>query len=44
VQVRLPTGIYLRTTLINPLTREEDLVQLMEALRAAARDPEGPGQ
>jgi L-2,4-diaminobutyrate decarboxylase len=38
VQVRLPAGLYLRTTLINPLTREEDLVELLETLRAAARE------
>lgn len=37
VQTRLPTGIFLRTTLINPLTEEPDLVALLDALRAAAR-------
>jgi L-2,4-diaminobutyrate decarboxylase len=34
VQTRLPKGVYLRTTLINPLTTDEDLGALMDALRA----------
>ncbi|MCE9670829.1 aminotransferase class V-fold PLP-dependent enzyme [Myxococcus stipitatus] len=37
VQTRLPRGTYLRVTLINPLTRDEDLDALMDALRTAAR-------
>ncbi|HEX8699999.1 MAG TPA: pyridoxal-dependent decarboxylase [Myxococcaceae bacterium] len=35
VQTTLPTGVYLRTTLINPLTTEAELDALMEALRRA---------
>ncbi|HVJ16465.1 MAG TPA: aminotransferase class I/II-fold pyridoxal phosphate-dependent enzyme [Polyangiaceae bacterium] len=35
VQTRLPSGIHLRTTLINPLTSEGDLVDLLAAIRAA---------
>lgn len=38
VQTRLPAGIFLRTTLINPLTRDEDLAALMDAVRDAALD------
>ena len=37
VQTRLPRGVYLRTTLIHPLTRDEDLDALLETLRQAAR-------
>ncbi|NTX02929.1 aminotransferase class I/II-fold pyridoxal phosphate-dependent enzyme [Myxococcus sp. CA040A] len=37
VQTKLPTGVYLRVTLINPLTTDADLDALMEALRTAAR-------
>ena len=37
VQTKLPRGVYLRVTLINPLTTDADLEGLMEALRAAAR-------
>lgn len=37
VQTRLPKGVYLRTTLINPLTTDADLDALMEALRTAGR-------
>ncbi len=33
VQTRLPRGLYLRTTLINPLTSETDLSELMRAVR-----------
>ncbi|WP_224368977.1 pyridoxal phosphate-dependent decarboxylase family protein [Hyalangium versicolor] len=36
VQTTLPKGVYLRTTLINPLTSDADLDALMEALRQAA--------
>jgi L-2,4-diaminobutyrate decarboxylase len=35
VQTTLPTGVYLRTTLINPLTSDAELDALMEALRRA---------
>lgn len=35
VQTTLPKGVYLRTTLINPLTSEEDLDALRDALRRA---------
>jgi L-2,4-diaminobutyrate decarboxylase len=35
VQTTLPTGVYLRTTLINPLTTDAELDALMEALRRA---------
>ncbi|MFL5346718.1 MAG: pyridoxal phosphate-dependent decarboxylase family protein [Hyalangium sp.] len=34
VQTTLPKGVYLRTTLINPLTADADLDALMDALRA----------
>lgn len=37
VQTKLPRGVYLRVTLINPLTTDGDLDALMDALRAAAR-------
>jgi L-2,4-diaminobutyrate decarboxylase len=37
VQVRLPSGLHLRTTLLNPLIRESDLVELMQGIRQAAR-------
>jgi L-2,4-diaminobutyrate decarboxylase len=33
VQTTLPKGVYLRTTLINPLTSDEDLEALLDALR-----------
>jgi L-2,4-diaminobutyrate decarboxylase len=36
VQTTLPQGVYLRTTLIHPLTSDEDLDALMNALRQAA--------
>ncbi len=35
VQTTLPTGVHLRTTLINPLTTDAQLDALMEALRRA---------
>ena len=38
VQTRLPAGIFLRTTLINPLTRDGDLDALLEAIRGAGRE------
>ena len=38
VQTRLRGGLYLRTTLINPATREQDLVDLMAAIRRAASE------
>ena len=37
VQTRLPAGIFLRTTLINPLTGDDDLAALLEAVRAGAK-------
>ncbi len=37
VQTKLPRGVYLRVTLINPLTTDADLDALLESLRAAAR-------
>ncbi|WP_338863293.1 pyridoxal phosphate-dependent decarboxylase family protein [Myxococcus stipitatus] len=37
VQTKLPGGVYLRVTLINPLTSDADLDAMMEALRTAAR-------
>jgi len=36
VQTRLPTGLYLRTTLINPFTSDDDLAALITAVRRAA--------
>lgn len=36
VQTRLPSGVHLRVTIINPLTNENDLVELLDAVRAAA--------
>jgi L-2,4-diaminobutyrate decarboxylase len=39
VQTRLPRGVYLRTTLIHPLTGDGDLEALLDALRAAAARP-----
>ncbi|EAU68582.1 L-2,4-diaminobutyrate decarboxylase [Stigmatella aurantiaca DW4/3-1] len=36
VQTTLPRGVHLRTTLIHPLTSEEDLSALLETLRRAA--------
>jgi L-2,4-diaminobutyrate decarboxylase len=38
VQTTLPGGVYLRTTLINPLTTDADLDALLAALRQAARE------
>ncbi|WP_164017601.1 pyridoxal phosphate-dependent decarboxylase family protein [Pyxidicoccus trucidator] len=37
VQTKLPKGVYLRVTLINPLTTDADLDAMLEALRTAAR-------
>ena len=37
VQTRLPRGLFLRVTLINPLTEEQDLVALLQAAREAAK-------
>jgi len=36
VQTRLPAGVFLRTTLVNPFTSDEDLAALLEAVRTAA--------
>jgi len=36
VQTRLPAGLFLRTTLINPFTSRADLEQLLETIRQAA--------
>jgi len=37
VQTRLPAGVFLRTTLIHPLTREADLEALLSTVRDAGR-------
>jgi L-2,4-diaminobutyrate decarboxylase len=37
VQTTLPKGVYLRTTLINPLTTDADLEALMDALRTLGK-------
>ncbi len=34
VQTRLPTGLYLRVTLLNPFTRDADLDALLDCIRA----------
>jgi len=39
VEVRLFAGIFLRVTLINPFTRDEDLDALLAAIRAAGQEP-----
>jgi L-2,4-diaminobutyrate decarboxylase len=36
VQTRLRDGVFLRTTLVNPLTTDDDLAALLGALRDAA--------
>ena len=36
VQTRLPRGVFLRLTIINPFTRDDDLRALLDAVRAAA--------
>jgi L-2,4-diaminobutyrate decarboxylase len=36
VQTRLPAGLFLRTTLINPFTAKADLEQLLDTIRQAA--------
>ena len=36
VQTTLPSGVYLRVTIINPLTTEADLIDLLDAVRGAA--------
>ena len=36
VQARLPAGLFLRTTIINPFTSEADLGELLDAVRKAA--------
>jgi len=35
VQTKLPSGLHLRTALMNPFTTEEDLAGLLEAIRQA---------
>ena len=37
VKTGLPTGVFLRTTIINPLTTDADLDAVLDAVRAAAR-------
>jgi len=37
VQTRLPAGLHLRCTLMNPRTTRPDLVALLERLRQLAR-------
>ncbi len=39
VQTRLSGALYLRTTLINPLTTENDLAALLDQAREAGRPP-----
>jgi L-2,4-diaminobutyrate decarboxylase len=42
VRTRLPAGLYLRVTIINPFTRDQDLADLLDAVRArASRHLEG---
>src|SRR5262249_50653141 len=38
VQTRLDRGVFLRLTIINPLTRLDDLDALLESVREAAKD------
>ncbi len=38
VKTRLPAGVFLRTTIINPFTRDDDLVALLDAVRARAHE------
>jgi L-2,4-diaminobutyrate decarboxylase len=40
-QTRLPAGLYLRVTLINPLTRDEHLQALLEAIRDVVAERRG---
>ncbi len=40
VQTRLPRGLFLRTTIINPLTTENDLSSLLDEVRSIARSIE----
>jgi L-2,4-diaminobutyrate decarboxylase len=35
VHTQLPAGTFLRTTLIHPFTTEDDLRELLDAIRAA---------
>jgi L-2,4-diaminobutyrate decarboxylase len=35
VQTRLPAGVFLRVTLLNPFTTMTDLLALLDAVRAA---------
>jgi len=42
VQTRLPAGVFLRTTLINALTGDDDLAALLEAIRVAGADAQKP--
>jgi L-2,4-diaminobutyrate decarboxylase len=37
VKTRLPDGVFLRTTIINARTTEGDLLDLLEAIREAAK-------
>ncbi len=37
VKTRLPAGVFLRTTIINPLTTDADLDAVLDAVRAAAQ-------
>ena len=42
VKTRLPAGVFLRVTIINPFTRDQDLAELLDAVRArASRHLEG---
>ena len=38
VQTRLPAGVFLRITIINPLTTADDLDQLLTTLRETGTD------
>jgi L-2,4-diaminobutyrate decarboxylase len=42
VKTRLASGLFLRVTIINPFTQDEDLADLLDAVRArASRHVEG---
>ncbi len=43
VQTRLPAGLYLRVALINPLTKDADLVQLIDTIRSIGEE-DAPGR
>ena len=43
VQVNLRDSVYLRTTLVNPLTTKQDLLALLDRVREAGRQAVPPG-